>query len=436
MGNCFRWHFLFFMVIFYMLSSLEIYGQCNLEIFADTGHVSCNGACDGHIEIFVLGGTPPYSYQWSNGDTTKRIDNLCAGEYEVYINDANYCDTILLFPIEQPDSLKILISKIINVNCHDNHGMIMAEAIGGSSPYWYNINNQTSWQKDLGIFTDLEAEVYLVKAKDNKGCMDSIIVTVTEIEPIELILDSIKHVTCFNGNDGFIKIDIKGGTPPYCFYWSEDSSKVLENLSAGEKKLIAEDSEGCNDTLIVPVCQPDTFYVEIITEANQYTIIHNDSIKLSAKYNNTYNPVYFNWTPLYALSCYDCPKPYASPMSDTCYVVEITDMNGCMAYDTVCLTVFPKDILIPNAFTPNYDGINDEFKPVGYNNYDQYLMQIYNRQGEMIFKSSDPEIGWDGSYKGRICPAGVYIYVINYKTFNKDGNEIENNKMGSVNILR
>ncbi|UPT66378.1 MAG: gliding motility-associated C-terminal domain-containing protein [Sphingobacteriales bacterium JAD_PAG50586_3] len=99
------------------------------------------------------------------------------------------------------------------------------------------------------------------------------------------------------------------------------------------------------------------------------------------------------------------------------YSVTITDLNGCVntatttVLDTVCLTLF-----IPNAFTPNGDNDNEVFKPV-ISHPLTYSLTIYDRWGNLIFKSADPDAEWDGTHKGVLCVADIYIYQVEYSGY-------------------
>jgi gliding motility-associated-like protein len=90
---------------------------------------------------------------------------------------------------------------------------------------------------------------------------------------------------------------------------------------------------------------------------------------------------------------------------------------------------------IPNTFTPDGDLYNENFKPVfsaGIDIY-QYKLLIYNRWGEIIFESNNPEVGWDGTYGGVLVNQGMYIYQISYKELTKDKRGVVN---GHFNLLR
>lgn len=108
------------------------------------------------------------------------------------------------------------------------------------------------------------------------------------------------------------------------------------------------------------------------------------------------------------------------------YDVRLISVSNQGCYDTLQLPnvvyVNPRGfVYIPDAFTPNRDDRNDVFKPVGLNlQKDFYTFQIYNRWGQLIFESKDPEKGWDGTFNGQLCQSGVYVYKLQAKFYNGD----------------
>ncbi len=116
------------------------------------------------------------------------------------------------------------------------------------------------------------------------------------------------------------------------------------------------------------------------------------------------------------LICNFCNAITVNPQEPTCYVLKGENGYGCVDYDTVCVYV-TKDfnVYIPNAFTPNEDGYNDVFIPVGYG-ISEIRLTIFDRWGEQIFTSNETSIGWDGSRKGKPCEQGVYVYKAEVKT--------------------
>jgi gliding motility-associated-like protein len=92
----------------------------------------------------------------------------------------------------------------------------------------------------------------------------------------------------------------------------------------------------------------------------------------------------------------------------------------------------PCQLFVPKAFTPNGDGINDKFCPLTICSFQHYELLIFNRWGELIFKTSNQTNKWDGKYKGSDCSAGVYIYTITYKFLSQQ----TKNAYGSITLLR
>ena len=146
----------------------------------------------------------------------------------------------------------------------------------------------------------------------------------------------------------------------------------------------------------------------------------------------------FTWYPSIGLSCTTCYNPVAAPNSTTYYYVKGTDAWGCTWIDSVEVTVVHDEtiyVFIPTAFTPQGDGLNDLFIPQ-LSNFDPsgYALTIFNRWGELLFKTNDPEEGWNGKMNnaGRLLQEDVYVWKINYLLKNKSPNELT----GRVALIR
>ncbi len=116
-------------------------------------------------------------------------------------------------------------------------------------------------------------------------------------------------------------------------------------------------------------------------------------------------------------------------------VIRVVAINEyeCRVADSVRLSLVPCcSVYLPNAFTPNGDGKNDQFSAIVYGHPEEYMIRIYNRYGEMVFTSSDPKIRWDGTYKGRDADVGVYFFE--FSTRCMDG--AETYKKGDVTLIR
>lgn len=116
--------------------------------------------------------------------------------------------------------------------------------------------------------------------------------------------------------------------------------------------------------------------------------------------------------------CHVCPNSQIQATRNGCYVVQAVNQYGCKATDVVCIEVTTDfGAYIPNAFTPNGDGLNDVFYVYGYS-ISNVTMDIFDRWGAKLFSSKDQTIGWDGVYRGTLCKQDVYVYKVTYKGLN------------------
>lgn len=118
------------------------------------------------------------------------------------------------------------------------------------------------------------------------------------------------------------------------------------------------------------------------------------------------------------------------------YNVVVTKENGCKRQDGFeVIELCPPTFFIPNAFTPDDDGINDQyFIPV--TNYNTFSLRIYDRFGRLLFFTSDPYKGWDGRYNGQECPIGVYTYKLNIDGFTTEGEKDPQKHLGTFTLYR
>ncbi len=140
------------------------------------------------------------------------------------------------------------------------------------------------------------------------------------------------------------------------------------------------------------------------------------------------------WNPPSDLDNPNIPDPIANPTFTTLYIVTVTNADGCSNDDSVLITVLERPIMIiPNAFSPNHDGLNDVFNMVILDKKTQVdIFRIYNRWGDLVFETSDNNIGWTGVYNSIEQPVGTYIYLIS--GIASDGTSFI--KKGNLTLLR
>ncbi len=142
------------------------------------------------------------------------------------------------------------------------------------------------------------------------------------------------------------------------------------------------------------------------------SICAGNSIQLSANGGQQYN-----WSPQAGLDNSFISNPIASPLLTTTYKVKVTDGNGCFDSKQVKIKVAPKGkVYVPNAFTPNGDGINDCFGIKGAEGAVNFEIAVFNRYGERVYYSKDPDACWNGLYKGQEQPSGSFVYYLNMRS--------------------
>lgn len=189
---------------------------------------------------------------------------------------------------------------------------------------------------------------------------------------------------------------------------------------------LSKDSAVCNTSGFIPyedtlkdICGYDSVFVKYNPVAlsgpfdgirKTDTIFVGQSVTLHANGNGT-----IAWNTHSTLSCTNCNDPVATPVGTTIYTATNISPNGCQVSDQFTVVVLNDALVnIPSAFTPNGDGLNDYFGPLG-KVPDAYRLQIFNRNGEVVFKSTAINQRWDGRYKGVLQPSSVFVYLVYYK---------------------
>jgi gliding motility-associated-like protein len=383
-------------------------------------NIRCFGYDDGSATANPAGGTPPYTYLWNNEDTTQTISNLVAGTYGVTSTDNNACTTSNSTTLTQPTPLNEVLSSVRDSCPFTATGQIFDTASGGVGGFSYALqaNGTTLQTNQTGTFTGLTPGLYTVVATDLNGCPISDMITVPNA-PFNYYADTAISTTCYGiqYQDGIIHLQgyaipngpflysIDGGTPQYTpdFY----------NLSSGPHTILVQDNYGCDTTFTVVVPEPLPASLQILP--GDSTIEPGATIQLT----NVFSPYSsdsiksYMWSPADGLNCIDCPSPMASPYSrQTVYTLVVTYNQSCV--DTAFVTINVKGeppLYIPNAFTPNGNGVNDVWYVFGTGIKDIKIM-IFDRWGEKIYESYDQFEGWDGRYKGQYQTPDVYIYEV------------------------
>ncbi len=222
-------------------------------------------------------------------------------------------------------------------------------------------------------------------------------------------------VKCFNNATGYANVIIDGGLPPYSIKWYEQEQIIgtgtqITKLSAGTYKLIVEDKNTCVEVMEFIINQPPQIKVEKqIQNVSCYGYFDG---KIEIEVKGGVEPYQINWNRGYSGFVQD------SLRSGT-YTLKIVDANLCEKIVDIFLPEFPHECLhIPNAFSPNGDGINDVWKIGFIDKYPEAIVQVFNRWGQLIYSARGSSEYWDGTWNGKLVPAGPYLYLIDLRDKN------------------
>lgn len=224
--------------------------------------VRCAGAADGTASITISGGTAPYNYTWSAGDTGDFAENLSAGTHTVTITDANNCLLEVDVEVNEPE---VLLASPVHgkVSCYgSSDAIVRVEAQGGVGMYSYQwdtaANNQIGPEA-----VNLPGGTYSVTVSDGNGCQATSLVNVTENDSIS-ILPSVSPASCFGLANGMASVIANGGAGNFSFEWSNGvSGTTANNLAAGTYHVTATDADNCSTEQTVIITEPMDLEVSV-----------------------------------------------------------------------------------------------------------------------------------------------------------------------------
>lgn len=201
------------------------------------------GLVNGSISIQVVGGTPPFSFDWGTNETSNQIEDLAAGFYSVEVTDANGCTQSRTFQVEELGGIEGIEANATEATCSQENGSISLQIIGGTPPFSYTWNTgETS--RDL---QDIGAGLYEVLVTDANGCtaIENVDVKASDSPTVSIEVES---ANCNEAN-GRAVANVEGGAEPYTFSWENGSTTATaEDLMAGTYSLIVTDANGCEVT--------------------------------------------------------------------------------------------------------------------------------------------------------------------------------------------
>ena len=290
-------------------------------------------------------------------------------------------------------------------------------ASGGVTYQWSPAENLSNPKTSSPLATPTVSTTYQVAVTDANGCSDTGEVSIEVAQPFTI--QATPDTAICSGQT--LPLQVSGADH---YVWKgqglDDINSPNPNATPGTAgnytyEVTGYDDEGCfsHDTSLVVTVHP----APTVSAGPDWTVSAGRLVTLHAQ--GSPDIVKWNWTPPEYLSCTTCPTPEARPNLSTIYKVEVENNYGCKATDEMSLKITCDQgaVFLPTAFSPNRDGKNEWFYPIGRGIKEVVSMRVYDRWGSLVFERNHFQIntataGWDGTWKDQVAPIGTYVYAI------------------------
>jgi len=285
-------------------------------------NVTCNGGTNGSATANPTGGTSPYTYLWSNGQTTQTAINLVAGVYSCTITDTNGCTKVISVTITQPTAITVTTTQV-NTTCGLPNGSATANPVGGVGPYTYSWNSIPVQTTQTA--TGLLAGSYVVTVTGVGGCTVTSNVTILNTGAATVTIPTHINVSCFGGTNGSATSNVVGGVGPFTYSWNSvpvQTTPNATNLPAGTYTLTVTGSNGCSSTATVVITQPTQLSSSITT--TNVSCFGGTNGSATSSPSGGVGPYTYSWNSVPVQT-----TQTATNLPLGTYNCTVTDVNGC-----------------------------------------------------------------------------------------------------------
>lgn len=294
-----------------------------------------------------------------------------------------------------------------DVLCYESTtASITIDMTGGTPEYSYVLNNGTP--QDTNYFGNLPAGKYFITVYDDNLCSysDSVIIS----QPHPLVSSYLfSNVLCYADSSGIIELNVVGGTPPYSFNWSNGAVNSTIHVPTGTYDVAITDANGCTTNRAgIFISQPNPIVIDSVIVQRTCELVNDGMIAVYP--TGGYGQYYYLWSNLSA-------NDTIMNLSSGTYFVTITDDNNCPYLQS--FEIFPnteKCWEIWTSFSPNGDGINDEWNIRFSHLFPKMSVQVFNRWGALVYESIGNYKPWDGRGPGgKLLPPETYYFVVDLR---------------------
>ncbi|WP_018472829.1 T9SS C-terminal target domain-containing protein [Echinicola pacifica] len=390
------------------------------EINPEITQISCFGEQNGSIQLNLLQGGQGYTIRWDHGPEVESLNNLAAGIYSVTIEEAGGCTLREEFSIVEPAllSLEPQVSDALDCN-NPQSGAINLGISGGRPPYTISWSNGATGQS----LQDLPAGQYAAEVTDASGCQVLAQMEVKRPEAIQVTSVRTIEVSCMpTVVTEKIELFLSGGLPPYSVSWSggelSPDGLSIQTTDSGLYTAVVTDSQGCSLSSSFTISNPQTI-IDLEVTSDQLVEYNSHMVNFDIQFTSLSSGdiVAYFWdfgdgsssTEANATHAYQSPGTYQVQLN-------LTDRYGCQTSRQTQVLVTDHYLAMPNAFSPNGDGLNDFYFPK-FILVEKLEFWVLNKWGETVFYTNDiSSPGWDGMSNASPALTGNYVYKLNYTT--------------------
>lgn len=306
-------------------------------------NINCFGGNNGEISVNITGGTGPFSYNWNNNSfpDSNAISGLTAGVYLLSVTDANGCSANSQYTITEPTVLNTSVTNFTNITCNGlSDGTIQTNTIGGTAPYsyqWVPAVSTTPNASNLGI------GYHVLAVTDANGCLDTTAANITQPSAIGTILQG--SDTICPGQPTTLTAAAFGGTGNFTYQWSNGNTGATQTVSPASTTtytVFATDANGCIGTIDSAIVLVNDINLVNLSTVPDTSLCEGSPYLISANISGGIGTYSFNWNN--GLGQGQGPFVVA-PLSNTNYIVTITDNCGNTLDEVVTINVNP----LPNV---------------------------------------------------------------------------------------
>ncbi len=387
-----------------------------------TSQNSTCGNANGIITATRVGGTANFEFSKDDGLTYQPVNNnvfinvaASAIPYKIKVRDGNNCVSPAFDVLVSNTAGATVMAASDSSTCGFANGKITATSIGGTPNFEFSKDDGLTYQS-TDVFTNIAASAipYKIKVKDGNSCISAAFDVMVGNKPSASVTATSQNATCDYDNGKIFALP-NGQYPPFVYSIdggsSYQNSSSFNNIAPIPYTIFIKDNNNCIATFPIIVSATPVPILNVFAGKDTEVVI-KQPIQLNAIDVNNIGFVSYVWSPSFGLNRPDIKTPISILDKDYAYEVTAITADGCLAKDSIKIKIsFKSEIYVPTGFTPNGDGRNEVLRPILIGIKALKYFAVYNRYGALIYKSTNENIGWNGTINGTAQNTGSFVWI-------------------------